>query len=246
MSHHHILKMTKEKKYRSEGDVFFMDYLPDEVFNNLSDSERESYRIYRNNHRWIHDGEERIKRFESQIQSLKEEIKSIKGKINGDQYNSGWKSTMKKNYTNISYLSKKFEFYCSVGFRNRKSTTIQNQTRFKKKLVRNQSQYGGKNLTTNPKIYVRIESSDKKYIKNIYVGDETKTRQMIERLRGGDWSSNKVSVKRLKLEIQNIYVPYSRYQIYHSNWESFKGDTHSVQKVEDWVVKMGDKFNEWS
>ena len=54
--------MKKEKKFRSEGDVFFMDYLPDEVFDNLSESERESYRIYRNNHRWIHDGNEKIKK----------------------------------------------------------------------------------------------------------------------------------------------------------------------------------------
>ena len=58
--------MKKEKKFRSEGDVFFMDYLPDEVFDNLSESERESYRLYRNNHRWIHDGNEKIKRLESQ------------------------------------------------------------------------------------------------------------------------------------------------------------------------------------
>ena len=59
--------MEKEKKFRSEGDVFFMDYLPDEVFDNLSESERESYRLYRNNHRWIYDGNEKIKKLESHI-----------------------------------------------------------------------------------------------------------------------------------------------------------------------------------
>ena len=238
--------MKEEKKFRSEGDVFFMDYLPDEVFNNLSESERESYRLYRNNHRWIHDGNEKIKKLESQIQKLKEVIKITKGKIKGDDYHDGWESIMKKNYTNISFLSKKFEFYCSVGFRNRKSKSVKNQSRFNKELVRTQSQYDGKELTSNPKIYIRIESSDKKYLKNIYVGDEDKTREMIQRLRGGDWGSEKVSVHRLKIELREIYVPYSRYQIYHSNWESFKGDTHSVQKVEDWVVKMGYKFKEWS
>ena len=37
--------MEKEKKFRSEGDVFFMDYLPDEVFDNLSESKRKSQRI---------------------------------------------------------------------------------------------------------------------------------------------------------------------------------------------------------
>jgi len=84
--------MEKEKKFRSEGDVFFMDYLPDEVFDNLSESERESYRLYRNNHRWIHDGNEKIKRLESQIQKLKEEIKITKGKIKGDDYHDGWES----------------------------------------------------------------------------------------------------------------------------------------------------------
>lgn len=238
--------MKKEKKYRSQGEVFFMDYLPDEVFNNLSETERKSYRIYRNNHRWVYEGKEKINRLESEIQKLKEEIKTTKGKIKGDDYHDGWEFTMKKNYTNISSLSKKFEFYCSVGFRNRKSKSKKNQSKFNKDLVRNQSQYNGKELTSNPKIYIRIESSDKKYLKNIYVGDENKTREMIQRLRGGDWSSEKVTVHRLKMELREIYVSYSRYHIYQSNWESFKGDTHSVQKVEDWVVEMGDKFDEWS
>lgn len=65
---------------------------------------------------------------------------------------------------------------------------MRNQSKFNKEMVRNQIKYDGKKLKSNPKIYIRIESSDKKYLKNIYVGDEDKTREMIQRLRGGDWS----------------------------------------------------------
>ena len=55
--------MKEEKKFRSEGDVFFMDYLPEEVFDNLSESERESYQdIPKQPSMGIHDGNEKIKK----------------------------------------------------------------------------------------------------------------------------------------------------------------------------------------
>lgn len=237
--------MKDNKNYRSKGDLFFIDYLPDEVFYNLNESDRESYRLYRNNHRYIHDGTEKVKKIELQIQKLKEEIKSIKGKIKGDDNSDGWKSLMKKNYSDINQLSKKFEFYCSVGFRKRTSVSVKNKTKFNKELLRTQTHYDGKELKVNEKLYVRIDSSDKRHLKNIYVGDETDVRNMVERLREGDWSSGKVTQNRLKLEIRDIYVSYSRYKIYHSDWESFKRETHSISSIEEWVKEIGDKFQEW-
>jgi hypothetical protein len=234
-------RMDTKRNYRSKGERFFIDYLPDEVFSTLKKEEKKHYQRYRNHHKFVFDGNSRIKDINNQVKKLREEIKSINLNIKGNESHDGWELIMKESYSQLNHLTQKFEFYCSVGFRNRKSKTISNQSKFNKVEIRNQTDYKGKKLGVNPKLYVRIESIDKTHLKNIYVGSEENVRDMIIRVSGHNPSSTNI----VKLRVREIYSSYVRYKIYHSSWGVFKGQTHSLKNVEEWCNMVGDTINQW-
>ncbi len=233
----------KKQDYRSKKEIFFIDHLPKEVFDNLSVNEKKHYQRYRNHHRFIFDGKQKIEKLEDEIKKMKDEIKSKKVQIKGDENTDGWERIMKDSYSQISSLSKKFEFYTSIGFRNRKSKSVSNKTKFNKSEIRNQSKFRGKELSDNPKLYLRIDSIDKFYRQNIYVGSEENVRGFLNRVTDEDWSKRPIST--VKWGVIEKYKPYIRYHIYHSNWEKFIGSTHSLSIVEEWVNKIGDTIKEW-
>jgi len=123
--------MKRKKDYKSRGEKFFLEYLPQEVFDSLKPKEREDYKKYRDNHRYMFNGKNQIKQWEEEISKLREKIKGKKSQINGDDENSGWKQKMMIGYQGIQHYSKDFQFNISIGFRYRKSEIYKNEENYK-------------------------------------------------------------------------------------------------------------------
>jgi len=243
--------MSKKLEYRSKNDRWFLEFLPQEVFDGMNKEERMYYQQYRNHHRFIHDGNEKISKHRKQIKKLQDEIKSIREKINGDEYKDGWNLKMKEGYSNISHLTQSFEFWCSVGLRTRLNQHLKNEEREQqgrsvKQIKQSSTTYEGKTFKVNPKFVVRVESPLKgEWFKNIYVGDEGKVRDFLKTIYPNTKDWDKIGMVGLKNEIKEVYVGYTRYHIYKSNPHTFCEKKHNLDKVEDWVKKMGDKIYDW-
>ena len=69
--------------YRAREEKFLLDYLPDELFINLTEPQRIKFRKLRENHLLIQKAESEIQDLYSEIKEKKERIKKIKYKIEG-------------------------------------------------------------------------------------------------------------------------------------------------------------------
>jgi len=240
--------MKRKKDYKSRGEKFFLEYLPKEVFDSLKPKEREDYKKYRDNHRYMFNGKNQIKQWEEEISKLREKIKGKKSQINGDGENSGWKQKMMIGYQGIQHYSKDFQFNISIGFRYRKSEIYKNEEDYKlgkkgsKKDLRDQTHFKGKKLQPNPKLYLRITRT-KDVFKNLYVGSEEDVRREIGNLYKEDWSKESLDI--LKDEVRVIYSTYIRYNVFHSNWKEFFKGKHSFPSVIEWSKDMGNKRYDW-
>lgn len=240
--------MKRKKDYKSRGEKFFLEYLPQEVFDSLKPKEREDYKKYRDNHRYMFNGKNQIKKWEEEISKLRGKIKEKKIQINGDDENSGWKQKMMIGYQGIQHYSKDFQFNISIGFRYRKSEIYKNEEDYKlgkkgsKKDLREQTHFKGKKLQPNPKLYLRITRT-KDVFNNLYVGSEEDVRREISNLTKEDWS--KESLEYLKDEVRYMYSSYIRYHVFHSNWKEFFKGKHTFPSIVEWSKKMGVKRYEW-
>ena len=240
--------MKREKDYRSKGEKFFLEYLPNEVFDSLKPKEKKNYQKYRTNHRYVFDGNTQIKKWEEELSKLKDKIKEKKLQINGDDENSGWKQKMMIGFEGVQQLSKDYKFNISVGFRYRKSKILKNIEDFEsgkrgnKTQLKSQTTFKGKPLQSNPLLYLRLTRT-KDVFKNLYVGKEEDVRTTIGRIYKEDWSKD--SIEDVKVEVRVIYSTYIRYNIFHSNWGEFFKKKHTLSDVEEWSKEMGDKRYDW-
>lgn len=240
--------MKRKKDYKSRSEKFFLEYLPQEVFDSLKPKEREDYKKYRDNHRYMFNGKNQIKKWEEEISKLRDKIKEKKLQIYGDDENSGWKQKMMIGYQGIQHYSKDFQFNISIGFRYRKSEIYKNEEDYKlgkkgsKKPLREQTHFKGKKLQPNPKLYLRITRT-KDVFKNLYVGSEDDVRREIGNLNKEDWS--KESLELLKDEVRYMYSSYIRYHVFHSNWKEFLKGKHSFPSVIEWSKNMFDELYQW-
>ena len=245
--------MKRKKEYRSKGEKFFLEYLPTEVFDSLKPRERENYKKYRDNHRYMFNGKVQIKKWEEEISKLKDKIKSKKLQINGDDSKGlgesvGRKVKMVKGYEGVQKYSDDFQFNISIGFQVRKPKILKNKEDYEsgkkgsKQDLRNQTTFKGKPLQSTPRIVLRI-SRTKDVSRNLHVGSEVDVRTEISNLYKEDW--NKEPIEYVKDELRVIYSTYVRYHVFHSNWKEFFKGKHSFSSVIEWSKEMGDKRYEW-
>lgn len=246
--------MKRNKDYRSKGEKFFLEYLPTEVFDSLKPKERENYKKYRDNHRYMFNGKVQIKKWEEEISKLKDKIKSKKLQINGDDSKGlgdgvGWKPKMMIGYEGVQKLSNDFQFNISVGFQVRKSKILKNEEdyetgrRGRKVLMKSQTTFKGKPLQSTPRIVLRI-SRTQDVSRNLHVGSEVDVRTEISNLYKEDFWKNE-PIEYVKDELRVIYTTYVRYHVFHSNWKEFFKGKHSFSSVIEWSKEMGDKRYEW-
>lgn len=239
--------MKKKKRYVGEGLKWFVDFLPKEVFDSLTEKERKDYQGYRNYQRHIGDSTLKISNFQKEIEKLTNLIKEEQFKIKGDIDNSGWEMKMKIHYDKINHIDKNFQLNCSIERRDRTSLSkryIDGEIKTFKSVPILKKQYGEKDIERVYKLYGRVENTQNR--KQIYFGDEKEIRNVLSEIYGEDWSNEPYEF--LKDELRILISQYSRYKIFHNKWEGFKKEKHNMKSVKDWCVwceKNGIDRYEW-
>ena len=241
--------MKKKRKYVGENLKWFMDFLPEEVYNSLSKEDFEHYREYRRYQRFIGESNIRTDKMKKQIKVLQNKVNQEQLKIKGvDSEQSGWEQKMKIHYDHISNLHKEFPFWCSISKRNRTSVskrTKDGDVRVNKKdneFGVTKNKYGNKELKDNYLWYSTVENS--KHSFGLYLGKEENIRNFLSELYNEDWIKD--SIEDVRSEMKIIISQYSRHKIYHSNWEQIELETHNLQSLKEWCDKVGDVRYEWS
>ena len=88
--------------YRAREEKFFLDYLPDELFINLTESQRINFRKLRENHLLIQKAVIQIEDLNNEIKERKDLIKKIKHKIEGTTERPGYMLKMQRAKTELN------------------------------------------------------------------------------------------------------------------------------------------------
>lgn len=225
--------MKKKKTYIGQELKWFVDFLPDDVFNSLSEEERVNYREYRRYQKEIGEGLVRMSKHQEKIDKLNKLIQLENHKIKGDSENSGWEMKMKMFYDKVNHIDKNFHLNCSVERRDRTSVSKKindgELVRFKKDHILKKN-YGEKEIGKVYKLYGRVENSV--FRQPIYLGDEFNIRLELSKLLDEDFSKESYDI--LKDELRILMSQYSRHFIFHKKWEGFKGETHNLKSIIEW------------
>ena len=210
-------KNEKDLHYVGENTRWFMDYLPQKVFDSLNSVQRKYYREYRRNQRFIGDSKKKVDEIQKEIDSLQKLIRSEKEK------QRKWKGKLKMYYDEISHLDDNFKFGCSVEYRKRNS----------------------RKEGDPPYIYLYSNLTSTSHRISIYLGNENVVKNQLGVLFGEDLSSDD-RVTLVEEYIKTIVRPFSRFHIHKLGWDKFKEKTLNLELVLDWVKKVGwDEVNKW-
>ncbi len=210
-------KNEKDLHYVGENTRWFMDYLPQKVFDSLTSEQRKNYRGYRRNQRFIGDSQKKVDEIQREIDSLQKLIRSEKDK------QKVWKEKKKMYYDEISHLDENFKFGCSVEYRKRKS----------------------RKEGDPPYIYLYSNLTTTSHRVSIYLGNETEVRRQLGVLFEEDLSSDDRE-SLVDEHIKTIVRPFSRYHIHKLGWDKFKMKTLNLEFVLDWVKKVGwEEVGKW-
>lgn len=241
-----------KKQYKSQDiykGKYFIDYLPEEVFNKLKKEDKENYREYRRYSTFIKDSQLRIEKYEKELLKLKDKISTERLKIGGDNTSNDWLMKMKDRFDTLGHLNKNFVFSCSVTKRIRKSKSIKLKSGDKimseTEMGVLKNKYKGKELKPVVLWYSQIVNSGKTIFKTIYLGKEENLRTLLSEIDGDDWSKD--DIENIRSEMKVIISQYVRHTVFHKTWKSFEkdGPTHNLESISKWSKKIGDKRYEW-
>ena len=242
----------KKKDFQYSGKPYYINFIPKEKIESLSDEEYSKHSSYRRNYFEYYKGFEDIER-------KKKEIKQIQ------QKQKVWKSKMMEGYSVIGYLGEDYDFNCSVNLREIKPRPSKGERMdydtsvpFKdgKKMGRKTNnpskdwevwkekydKSDGKELFMDKLENIRKEKRNREYPKKYYVRIEPKSRS---KFKDNQWIRNlyvgmrdeviyllktsspntdwsKVSETKLRDNLREIYKGYVRYQIYTNGLDCVK------------------------
>ena len=207
--------------YYSKKKIFFLDYLPDEFFINLNDSERIKYRIVRENHAEYTKIKEEISALDFEIKQKKQRIKALKKKMIGTIERPGFKLIMEAAKKDLEPLMDMYSFSLSIGFRIHKTK---------------------KKSAASPKLYLRVQNYERRF-KNIYVGNIDYAKTFLSDV--SNLSPENKSIDEIKEEIKYVYSAYIRNYIWKNNWDDFFNEKHDLEAVKNWSIQMGSDRFRW-
>ena len=249
-----------KKQYVSKDEELFFDYLPEEVYNSLSETEHKHYREYRRYHNLLYKSKKKIESYQKEIKELQSLIQKERLKmkrsvsiVDGDEVeNEGWEFLMKFHYDSVSHLDKMFRIKVNLELRPRSSRSYKiNEGEVKRKMLEKvRKTHKGKSLKKTDYFYGRVDSVVGKYEVRIYFGPVHKVRKKLKPVFGDEVMSEHINGIRWKLK--QLMVQYSRYTVFHSNWDKFKEDKHNLDSILEWLkfceennidrMKWGDVF----
>jgi len=247
--------MNKQRKYKYResiirGKKIVIDYLPDEIYNSLSDDVKKNYREYRRSNFNLGESNEKLEKLNKKLEKLKSQIKEVKEDI----YDR--KDKVQFHFSKIGFLSKDVKFNISIYFKDKTSESYYmrkkisedssistNEYYSRKKYIK--KSYKGKPLTKKKKFYISLETLDYKR-KNIYVGSEKDVRLFLNEVVYKDFDRDifKDSLPFVKEEMRDVYSDYIIYMVRKIGWNKFLGiSSNNIKVVEDWYKKTDGGMN---
>ena len=256
------MRNKSRKTHKSSKEKYYIPFLPDEVFKNLSPELRKIQQEYRTYHRTLHGIRERINTNEQLIKRLKEEIVKDKHRIKkgaNEKYpEDGYEELVGFRFEKLSHLYEDYKFSVSVTRKNRTSDSFKKNEKDMKlygKLNTTEGEsrkqfYGGKKIeevfTYNAQIksdnynfsYINNNKSTGKKIKNISLGTEEVMRKNLSKMYPTiDFSED--TLDDIKDEWRTIIRAYSNWFLTKKKWSGLKTTTHPKENIVDWCIKMG-------
>lgn len=232
--------LMSTKNYKSRDEELFFDYLPDEVFNSLTESERIHYREYRRYHHLVNSGKKKIEKYQNQIKKLNQLIKVERFKLKGGKNRDGdtvwgWDSKLKDHYSIISRLDEQLRLNVTTELRTRKSKSLIVKQNPKKRgeFQILKKTYKQKELTELKYLYGKVTSVDRNHKFIFYFGPVESIREKLFEIIGDE--SKKLHVNRIRYEVMGLMTQYVRYTVFHNGWERIKGEQKNLEVIIDWV-----------
>lgn len=235
----------KKESYDSQSEEYFFDYLPDEVFNSLSEKERKHYREYRRYHHLLFKSNEKIDSYKREIDRLKNLIKEERFKLKGgtkiedgeEEEYDGWEYQLKYHYDHVSHLDKLLRMRVNVEVRNRSSRSfkVRSGESDQYSFERISKTYKGEPLTKRVYLYGRVDSVISKYRLNFYFGPLELVRDKLVVVFGE--SILEESLNGLRWKLIQLLTQFTRYNVFHSGWTKLESQTLNLDTIIDWVTK---------
>ena len=246
------MKKKSKKVHKSSKEKYYIPFLPDEVFNNLSPELKKIQQEYRTYHRTLHGIRDRINTNEQLIKKLREEIKNetirIKSCANEDYPDRGYEDLVVVRYNKLSHLYDDYKFSVSITRKNRTSKSYKNNQKGVEGFM-NKKFYGGKEIGEVFTYNAQIKSDNYEHsmipdmvkgkkIKNISLGTEDVMRKNLGLVYPKmDFSEDSIDI--VKDEWRTIIRAFSNWYITKNKWRGFKLDTHPKENIVEWCIKMG-------
>ena len=213
--------MSNLLKYRCHKKIFFLDYLPDEVFISLEKNDRIEYRKLRENYQIIETKSSQILSLQEDIRRKQLLVHKLKNQIAPSKSKDSYSDKMNLAKENLEDIITKFQFSISIGLRTHKTKA---------------------KGFSQPKYYLRITAFDKRF-KNLYVGSSEKINISLAKIYNKSY--NNFKSEELKTELKVLYSVYIRNYIWKKNWDLFFSNKHSLFDLEQWSNNMGDEMFRW-
>ena len=213
--------MSNLLKYRCHEKIFFLDYMPDEVFISLEKNDRIEYRKLRENYQIIESKSSQILSLQEDIRRKQLLVHKLKNQIAPSNSKDSYLDKMNLAKENLEDIITKFQFSISIGLRTHKTKA---------------------KGFSQPKYYLRITAFDKRF-KNLYVGSSEKINISLAKIYNKSY--NKFKSEELKTELKVLYSVYIRNYIWKKSWDLFFSNKHSLFDLEQWSNNMGDEMFRW-
>lgn len=267
------MKKNSKRKHRSEGDKYYIPYLPDEVFNNLSPELREIQREYRVYHKVVHDINQRIKDNIELRKKLMDKINDdklrLKERANDDYDDRGYEELMLSRFQKLAHLYEDYRFNVNISRINRSSKSFKKNKKDMETFGFINSEegdyrrktYGGDKITELFTYHAQVKGKDYEYgringlgegrdkkVKTITLGTEETMRINLGLIYDEDWGKD--SLEDVRWEWEYLIRAYTNWFLTTKGWKEFKLETISKEKLVDWLIKIGvndtkGEFTKW-
>lgn len=230
--------MSKKKRFQGDDrGSLFIDFLPQEVYDNLDERVRKDLEIFQRYSINRRRQEKGIEKLEKKLKPLLKELKERKEKLKSH------KRFEKKYYNRVHHLKQKFEPIISVYEKDESSRSYKSSKHFHYK----KKTYNGKPLKKRIVLYSQIKSlhnPDFGYIqKNIYLGGYDKVKKICSEILDEDLT--KIQKRTLHLKIRRVLVPYIR--VHSKNgFEEFVSNNHPFQgRIVKWCIENKEHYKKY-
>ena len=209
----------KKREYIGKGSRWFMEFLPDDVFNSLTPIQRKYYQRYRNYQKNVGRSQLRILELEKSIEELKRKIERERSK------KKEWESKVQDYYGQLSFLDKDFKFSCTIEYRKRKS----------------------RKEGDPPYVYIYSHLVTTHQRVSIYLGNEELVKRKIGELYG-EVLSDEDDKEILNEEYLRVIIrPFARYHIHKLGWDKMKLKSFNLDSITKWVQNVGwETVEDWN